>query len=93
MNRLTTFLGRFCVLAALIAAPWANAGADARNFRILLYLALASGICAFIALWTTPRRERRTNSYFGTLATAIPLTLGLALAVVQLLPLSDETLA
>ncbi len=93
MNRLTTFLGRFCVLAALIAAPWANVGADAKNFRILLYLALASGICAFISLWTTPRRERRANSYFGTLATAIPLALGLALAVVQILPLSDETLA
>ena len=93
MNRLTTFLGRFCVLAALIAAPWANVGVDARNFRILLYLTLASGIFALISLWTTPRRERRTNSYFGTLATAIPLALGLALAVAQFQPLSEETLA
>ncbi|MBQ2790701.1 MAG: O-antigen ligase family protein, partial [Thermoguttaceae bacterium] len=93
MNRLTTFLGRFCVLAALIAAPWANVGADAKNFRILLYLTLASGIFAFVSLWTTPRRERRTNSYFGTLATAIPLALGLGLAVAQFLPLSDATLA
>ncbi len=91
MNRLTTFLGRFCVLAALIAAPWANVGVDARNFRVLLYLALASGIFAFVSLWTTPRRERRTNSYWGTLATAIPLALGLALGVAQVLPLSDAT--
>lgn len=93
MNRLTTFLGRFCVLAALIASPWANVGVDARNFRVFLYLALASGVFALVSLWTTPRRERRTNSYFGTLATAIPLTLGLALAVAQILPTSAETLA
>jgi len=93
MNRLATFLGRFCVLAALIAAPWANVGVDARNFRILLYLTLAGGILAFVSLWTTPRRERRTNSYWGTLATAIPLALGLALGVAQVLPLSEETLA
>ena len=92
MNRLTTFLGRFCVLAALIAAPWANAGVDARNFRILLYLTLAGGIFTFVSLWTTPRRERRTNSYFGTLATAVPLALGLGLAVAQICPLSEETL-
>ena len=93
MNTITTFLGRFCVLAALIAAPWANVGADAKNFRILLYLALASGILAFVSLWTTPRRDRRTNAYFGTIATAIPLALGLALAVFQFQPLSEETLA
>ncbi|MBQ1278358.1 MAG: hypothetical protein IIY07_06905, partial [Thermoguttaceae bacterium] len=93
MNRLTTFLGRFCVLAALIASPWANVGVDARNFRVFLYLALAGGIFALASLWTTPRRERRTNAYFGTLATAIPLTLGLALAVAQILPTSAETLA
>jgi len=93
MNRLTTFLGRFCVLAALIPAPWANVGVDARNFRILLYLTLAGGIFALASLWTTPRRERRTNSYWGTIATAVPLALGLALVVAQFTPLADETLA
>ena len=93
MNRLTTFLGRFCVLAALIPAPWANVGVDARNFRVLLYFALASGIFALVSLWTTPCRDRRTNSYLGTIATAIPLALGVALAVAQFLPTSEETLA
>ncbi|MBR4833755.1 MAG: hypothetical protein IKU86_05390, partial [Thermoguttaceae bacterium] len=76
MNKWTTFLGRVCVLTALVAAPWANAGADPENFRFLLILTLASGILAFVSLWTTPRRVRRTNSYAGTLATAVPLALG-----------------
>lgn len=79
-------------MTALVVAPWANAGADPKNFRILLILTLASGIFAFVSLWTTPRRVRRTNSYAGTLATAVPLALGLALVVGQIVPLSDATL-
>lgn len=93
MNKWTTFLGRGCALAALVVAPWANAGADPKSFRVLLILTLASGILAFVSLWTTPRRVRRTNVYVGTLATALPLALGIALVALQLVPLSEETLA
>ncbi len=92
MNRLFFTLGRFCILGALIVAPWTGGGTEPIVLLGSVVAVFVGAICALAALWTTPKRERRKNVYCGTLLTSILLTAGLALGFFQLVPLSEATL-
>ncbi len=92
-NQLVRLLGQICVLGLIILGPWRNGGLDSSTVQIFTYFSVASCVCALLTLWTTPIRERQKNSYVPTLIVAIPLFIGLALSIFQVVPLSDKALA
>lgn len=93
MNRLSFILGRFCILAALTVAPWTGGGENPTVLLGLVGAILVGAFFALVALWTTPRRERRKNVYRGTLWASATAALGIAFCVFQIVPLSDDSLA
>ena len=92
MNALFLTLGRICLLGVVVASPWRNGSFEPFPLRILFFLILASAVCALAALWTTPQRARRLNSYWASLAISIPLSLGLGLCFLQIAPLPESAI-
>ena len=83
INNMFKNLGRLCVLSVIVAGPWRNGAFEPQYLRVLIYLTIASGALALLALWTAPSRIRRVNSYWSALALSIPLVLGLLLGCLQ----------
>ena len=92
LNRILKNIGRLCVLSVVVAGPWRNGAFEPLYLRVLIYLIIASAVFALLALWTTPSRERKFNSYWSAIFVSIPLLLGTLLGVFQTIPLSDSTL-
>ena len=92
INNMFKNLGRLCVLSVIVAGPWRNGAFEPQYLRVLIYLTIASGALALLALWTAPSRIRRVNSYWSALALSIPLVLGLLLGCLQVVSFSKETL-
>ena len=91
-NKLLKNIGRLCVLGVIVAGPWRNGAFEPLYLRVLIYLTIASAALALLALWTTPTRERKYNSYWASILISIPLLLGVVLGVLQITPLPDSIL-
>ena len=73
LNRILKNIGRLCVLSVVVAGPWRNGAFEPLYLRVLIYLIIASAVFALLALWTTPSRERKFNSYWSAIFVSIPL--------------------
>lgn len=92
-NKIVRNLGRFIVLGAVVVAPWRNGAFEPLYLRVLMFMTISAAVLALAALWSTPERKRKVNSYWPAIFLSIPTLLGLALGVLQVLPLSDASIA
>ena len=80
------------MLGVVVISPWRNSSSEPEVLRLLLFLVIASGVLALASLWTTPRRERKVNSYHSPILLSIPMALGIMLCALQAKPLPDDWL-
>jgi O-antigen ligase len=81
-------LGRGCVLAVVLAAPWLRGGVDL-FVQQYLYLGMLTGLMCWIMAAAVPTREPFPIALPSTL---VPIVAALALGAVQLVPLGEDLL-